>query len=142
MTGINKVANGTEAALNAVGCIPVVSIVTGALRTVAGLVATVVGGIFALIGLVATLVSKKNFGVKLTNLGVAMTMHGLGNFGRGIAEALCGQYILPSIGFIFFHANRAQSEGLHKFTQIFKPCFVDYTECPIEWRVPQSYQIA
>lgn len=92
---LNKNISEIERKFNIAGSIPLVSILSGQVRYMAGIVQTVAGVSFSLLGYVAQLVRpKEQKWAGVTRMGVEHMLHGPMNVMRGLGEALIGATLI------------------------------------------------
>lgn len=122
---LNNHLTKAEEFFNVAGGVPIVAIVSGALRSLAGAVQAFVGMIFGFIGLVGMFFNPQNRKwEQMANSGFENFGHGGMNFFRGIGEYLLGLTIVGSIALFV-----CQGASPNKFQPIIK-----YDQKPEEQR--------
>lgn len=84
---IKNTLTNIEKGFNFAGCLPVVSLFSGALRMLAGKIQAVAGAVMAGIGFIGHLATKKPYWKNTMNLGAEFVLHGALNVLRGFGEA-------------------------------------------------------
>ncbi|HEV8053050.1 MAG TPA: hypothetical protein VGP47_11200 [Parachlamydiaceae bacterium] len=89
--GLRNLFTNIEKNFNIAGCIPVVSLLSGAMRAIAGKIQVIVGAVIATTGFINLMITQNSRWEKWVNLGSELMIHGTLNIFRGLGEALlCG----------------------------------------------------
>ena len=121
---VNNYLAKTEELFNVTGSIPIVAIVSGAVRALAGVVQSFAGMILGFIGLAGMLISPKNYKWEhLAKTAFEQFNHGGLNFLRGLGEYLLGLTFFGSIALFVY-----QGTSPNKFQPSYK--YPQKTEAP------------
>lgn len=102
MVDVNKAFTQIETCFNVAGSLPIISLVSASIRSMAAQVQVVAGAVFGLIGFLGHLVSNNPKWVTMGQMGVSHIIHGAANFGRSIVELFLGTLFVGSL-FLFVY---------------------------------------
>lgn len=120
---VNKTLTDVERGFNIAGGIPVVAVLSGALRAVAGKFQVIAGAIIGILGLIGQMVS--NNAAKWEHIaqkGLETVMHGGLNLLRGFGETLVGLTVVGSLGILAGQAlSKNKFEPIYKYDELVAP---------------------
>jgi hypothetical protein len=112
---LNKVLTDAERGFNVCGGIPVVALVSSALRITASKIQFLAGAIVGILGLIGQMVSDDAKWENLARKGLELLAHGGWNFLRGLGEFVVACTVVGSLGLLV-----GQYLSKNKFEPIYK----------------------
>lgn len=129
---LNKTLTKTEEGFNFAGSLPLVAIVSGALRMLVGTVQAIAGAIIGMVGLVGMIVNPESRKWEdISKSALENFAHGGMNLFRGFGEYILGLTVFGTLGLLALQlTSENKFQPIIKYHQDPKPAFEPVTETP------------